>query len=272
LTLKCLSRQTVQADEIIIVNDGCTDATPEVLEAAAAAGMPVREVNRDGVGRAAARNAGADQANEEVIIFVDDDILVPPGFIAAHVRAHVEGAVPVGEPAPRQPALIHGPLHELPGAARLVEADPPDPYQAAVEGGFGRTVVNALERLARQMAEGVAPPVAPWLLSVGANISVRRETWKQIGGFEEEFGVIWGCEDLEFGYRLVAAGACAQFAADATGIHLSHARPDRWAQHASNMSRFTAQHPDPAVCALPELLSAGASPHRYLDALRHKGE
>jgi GT2 family glycosyltransferase len=159
-------------------------------------------------------------------------------------------------------------LRELPGAARLVEADPADPYSAAIDGGFGRTVVNSLERMVAQMAAGTVPPVAPWLACVGANISLRRETWHQIGGFEEAYGVIWGCEDLELGYRLIAAGASARLAADGAGIHLSHPRPNRWQEHDINLSLFVAQHPDPAVCALPELLSASGSPQRYLDAIR----
>jgi hypothetical protein len=58
-----------------------------------------------------------------------------------------------------------------------------------------------------------------------------------------------------------------RYAPAAGGFHLTHPRPDRWAEHQVNLDRFTAQHPDPAVAALPALLASSGSPQRYLDAV-----
>jgi glycosyltransferase involved in cell wall biosynthesis len=41
--------------------------------------------------RAAARNAGIEAATGSVVAFVDDDVWLPPGFVAAHARAHGNG-------------------------------------------------------------------------------------------------------------------------------------------------------------------------------------
>lgn len=268
LTLRGLrTNVSVAPSEVIVVDDGCTDATGEVLAEAAAMGMPLQVVTGPQRGRAAARNAGAAAATGQLLIFLDDDILVGDSFVQAHRDAH-EGAevLRIGGGPSDGWAVVHGPLRELPRAARLVAAVPADPYRSAVSGEFGRTVTNALERLILAMAAGSAPPVAPWLASVGANISLPAARWAQDGGFDERFGTTWGCEDLEYGYRLYADGAAIIVAPGADGIHLTHARPGRWEQHAVNLGRFVALHPDPAVEALSSLLAADGSPARYLQA------
>jgi glycosyltransferase involved in cell wall biosynthesis len=266
--------------EVVVVADGCTDRTPAVVEEQARLGLPVRTACGPATGRAAARNAGARAAAGELVVFLDDDILLPPGFLAAHQAAHdVEQHVaqlsgppgepvrPVGPAVPGNPRVVHGPLRELPGAARLVAADPDDPYRSALSGAYGRTVTNGLERLILAMAAGSAPAAAPWLACVGANVSMPGELWRRAGGFDEAFGTGWGCEDLEFGYRLHAAGAAMFLAPAAAAVHLSHARPGRWGEHEVNLARFAARHPDRTVTALSELLAAGGSPDRYLRAV-----
>lgn len=262
--------------EVIVVDDGCTDDTPAVLTEATGAGLPLRVVPGPARGRAAARNTGARAAEGELLVFLDDDILLSPTFLTAHRAAHevahdavahraASGAViPIGPATAGAPRVVHGPLRELPGAARLIAAAPADPYRSALDRDHGRTVVNALERLVQAMADGSAPPVAPWLACVGANVSLPRELWHATGGFDEGFGTVWGCEDLEFGYRLHAAGAAMFLAPRADGVHLSHVRPGRWAEHEVNLGRFAARHPDPAVTALPELLAGAGSTAGYL--------
>jgi glycosyltransferase involved in cell wall biosynthesis len=267
LTLRGLPRTAPALPyEVVAVDDGCTDATGEVLADAAAAGLPLRVVSGPRRGRAAARNAGAAAARGSLLVFLDDDILVEESFLRAHVDAHQRGT---GRPIGRAPtgwAVVHGPLRELPGAGRLVAAAPADPSQAAAAGEFGRTVTNALGRLVLAMADGTAPAVAPWLACVGANVSLPAERWAASGGFDEGFGTVWGCEDLEYGYRLYASGAGVLIAPGAAGVHLTHARPGRWEQHAVNLDRFVALHPDPTVRALGSLLASNGSPARYLQA------
>lgn len=280
LTLRCLKRQGDPASyEVIVVDDGSQDDTPRVIAAAAEDGLPVRVINGPGEGRATARNAGAGHAAGALLVFLDDDILVPDGWLKAHQAAHAPRAAAVSALSASRSAdalaCVHGPLRELPGAPRMVTDSTAmacaDPFALAAGGAYGRSYANALERAIAAMALGQLPAVAPWLACVGANTSLPRALWQRTGGYDQRFGTTWGCEDLEFGYRLDAAGAALALAERAAGIHLSHARTDRWEQHSVNLGKFTAKHPDPAVLALPALLGPRGSPAGYLAEVRRLG-
>jgi glycosyltransferase involved in cell wall biosynthesis len=83
--------QTVPASEyeVVLVNDGSSDATPEVIERAAArATCTFVVINQQNAGLAKGRNAGIARASGERIIFIDDDVLPLPNFVTEHLRSH----------------------------------------------------------------------------------------------------------------------------------------------------------------------------------------
>src|SRR5215210_6370831 len=83
VTLDSLRRQrTRAAHELLVVDDGATDSTREVAER-----FGVRLI-RHGERRSlnAARNTGLRQAGADLIAFVDDDVLVPAGWLDALVE------------------------------------------------------------------------------------------------------------------------------------------------------------------------------------------
>ncbi len=89
--LEACFEQTVPAEsyEVVLVNDGSRDGTPQVIEAArafATCGFTV--VNQENAGLARARNRGIARARGERIIFIDDDVLPVPSFVAEHLRSH----------------------------------------------------------------------------------------------------------------------------------------------------------------------------------------
>ncbi len=82
--------------EIVVVDD-CSDPETSTVMAGfrgSATNLTCirHEVNR---GRSGALTTGIDAANGEILLFVDDDVMVGPEYVAAHVRAHEAASSPV---------------------------------------------------------------------------------------------------------------------------------------------------------------------------------
>jgi glycosyltransferase involved in cell wall biosynthesis len=177
--LESLSRQSVGHEEyeVVVAVDASTDGTVEMLENFGGP-LRLRWVSPSGRGRAAACNAALAEARGEVTIVLDDDMRVVPEFVARHRSHHpagsrrcVLGAVPV--------ELVAGSPH----AARHVK-----------------------ERFDSHLARLSDPEhlALPRSFFTG-NASLRTETMRAVGGFDESFG-IYGNEDVELALRLRGSG------------------------------------------------------------------
>ncbi len=89
-TLQSLSEQVgAPSFEVIVVDNGSTDGTRQVAQRARElARYEITYIFEQRPNRGAARNRGVEIATGHIIMFVDDDVWVPPGFLAAHERAH----------------------------------------------------------------------------------------------------------------------------------------------------------------------------------------
>ena len=94
-------RQTLQCEELIIVDDGSTDNTEELLkETLLSNKRPVRLFFQDNLGPAAARNLGVYKARNNLVAFLDSDdhwhkrklerqyktFVNNPGYLISHTR------------------------------------------------------------------------------------------------------------------------------------------------------------------------------------------
>ncbi|MDZ5660781.1 glycosyltransferase [Nocardioides sp. S-58] len=163
--------------EAVVVLDGDVDGSRAVLEAYADR-VPLRIVEGDGGGVAAALAAGYADARGDIVVRCDDDLTPSPRFLAGHLahhRSRPAGAPPLG----------------LVSMTRDVFAD--TPYASA----YGRP---ANERL---LAEAYARPASERWRHWAACNSVPRAAYEAVGGFDVAMGYR---EDSELGLRLAESG------------------------------------------------------------------
>ncbi|QAT48340.1 glycosyltransferase [Caproiciproducens sp. NJN-50] len=90
---KCLislEEQTFRDFEIIAVNDGSTDASPEILRHFESKYDNITVVDQKNAGMSLARNAGMEKARGEYLTFVDSDDYVAPTFLEELYEACVD--------------------------------------------------------------------------------------------------------------------------------------------------------------------------------------
>jgi GT2 family glycosyltransferase len=173
--------------EVIVVDD-----SPEPVVSAAAfagLGLALRVVHSAGRGAAGARNAGAASATGEVLLFLDDDVVPAPGLVARHLDHHGPGA---------PPALVVAPYLPEPQAPGLA---------ALAVGLWWNDLFHALGRA----------PAPAFTGAVTGNVSMRRDEFARIGGFDEAYGN--RREDWEWGLRAAAAGVQLRYEPAAVAAH-----------------------------------------------------
>jgi glycosyltransferase involved in cell wall biosynthesis len=90
--LDSLAAQTYTDFEVLVVDDGSRDGTPEEARADEEAGRPVRVIANEGVGAYAGRRTGVAASNAPYLAFTDSDCVADPKWLEAGVAALDAGA------------------------------------------------------------------------------------------------------------------------------------------------------------------------------------
>ncbi len=192
--LTSLSRQSL-AHEVIVVDNGSTDATAQILAERFPEVRVVRLKTNLGFGRALNRGVAACRAS--MLVFLNNDVVCEPRFLERICRGL----------DPARGIVMAGGV--------LLQAEQPDRIDSAgIE--FDRTLLaydylrgQPVERLDR----GIVDPVGP---CAGA-AALHRAAFDAVGGFDEHFFAY--LEDVDLVVRLIAAGGSCRLMADARAHH-----------------------------------------------------
>jgi len=206
LLVRCLTalKRTHQGDsvpfDVCVVDDG-SGLDEEAVRKSVDPDYPLTWRSFPEVrGRAAARNESIASTAGDIVVFLDSDMEVHPGFVAAHLDVH----------------------SRYPGSAVIGRIIWPD-------GGSYLRYIGT--RGVTKLRPGEYTP--PWYFVTG-NASVRRADLPAVRQFDESLPG-WGGEDLDLGMRLGQRGIMFKYASEAVSFH--HFDGDL-AGHVARMERY----------------------------------
>jgi GT2 family glycosyltransferase len=183
--------------ELIVVDDDDDPAIDDAVPAAEA-GPSVRLVHQANRGAAGARNRGAATASGELLVFCDDDVVVP----ADHLRRHV--------------AAQEGSERRLCAAFSVLDPEVAGHFRSTP---FGRWWLDLEDSWWAPFDDGSDGGLVPLPMLSARNFSVRRETFELIGGFDETFPYA-GAEDQDFSIRAREQGCELLIDRDNRVVHI----------------------------------------------------
>jgi len=185
--LQGLAQQQIAAPvkeyEVIVVDDGSNDGTWDWLSDYQQQMPQLRCFRQQNAGPAAARNVGLDQANGDIIVFIDSDLVVTDSFLQAHGNALIREFAKLG----------HQRLFTYGAVINTCNFDNPtaEPYKIT-------------DFSAAYFATG--------------NVAISKELLDEVGNFDTRFKQ-YGWEDLELGIRLKKIGVKLIKCPEAVGYH-----------------------------------------------------
>jgi GT2 family glycosyltransferase len=210
------------AAELLLIDDGSTDGTPAWLEEIAArpptGWLPLRIlVNEGNRGFAVSNNRAAALARGELLLLLNNDLVLLPGWLEPLLAAHRQLGTRAG---------LVGNV-QLDAATGAVDHAG---LELTPQGKPVHTRVLPRARAARPEDLRIVPAVT------GACLLLSRALWEELGGFDE--GYVNGGEDIDLGYRARAANRVNAVALRSVIRHHVSSSPGRKARDEHNSRRL----------------------------------
>ncbi|HEU5456991.1 MAG TPA: polysaccharide deacetylase family protein [Terracidiphilus sp.] len=189
-TLRSVLDQDYSSFDVHVVSDGDDPALRTLATEFSAEERIEWHFHLENQGQAAARNTGARSADGDVLLFLDDDAVPGPNWIARHMEHHAH----------------QGRLRPIAVAGRIVEEAKETPGRVtdrALQRGWQHTLEDYAQLFDRSGPDSIGDAFEN-AISFGLNCSIRRELFLRHGGFLEQLRMT--DEDVELGLRLYLAG------------------------------------------------------------------
>jgi GT2 family glycosyltransferase len=207
----------LRPDDAVLVLDQSEDGAALAAAVVALADPRVRLLRAPRRGLPAARNRALAETSRPIVVFLDDDVTLAPGCLAAHRAAFADRAIG--------------------GTVGRTTEDPPS-WNA-------RPGTNRVGRDGRVRVHLDGPCAVEVESLKGCNMALRREAVAAVGGFDAGFGGTALLEETDLSERLRAGGWRLRYLPDAAlthhraaagGVRADPATAERWRFH--NTGRF----------------------------------
>lgn len=221
--LKSIAKQEYPKSdfEVIVVDDQSGEDLNDLVSLFKEK-MHVRWVVSNVKGRPGARNTGVREAVGYIIIFLDDDMEIEDGFIEEHKKLHAGNR-----------CVVSG----------CIKA-------AGNYKGLWNTIIDSRFDLRDDKIDRIKQPSFTTVFT--GNMSILKQTFMEMNGFDEVTFSYYGGEDFDFGIRCIEKGLPIYYCGNAVAVHhekqftmKSFLNYNRWAAY--GMAALIKKHKDRAL-------------------------
>lgn len=184
--------------------------------------------------RSKLRNLGAKHANGDIIVFIDNDMLVPPDYLQKHYDLHDKdnNIIILG----KRFSLTTFEINNIGWDVLIYQ------FELIKKMQYYEDPRDTQLKKHNQTFEESS---CLWRFLYSHNFSIKKDFFTMVGGFNIDFGNHWGYEDLELGFRLTQAGAKYYLEENMIAYHQPHFEQSKIDQSITihNKSLFLSLHP-----------------------------